>query len=265
MTIKFQNTNPTEQSILWYLQQYCEENPRNANNVKSVWIREYGKGLEGTKTAQKRLNGKTISRLENRLDKVIVDENFNFDDAEQTFVKGSKLVVGKVDKKRESYFNKLISYIKERIKGGKVEATPVVQAYSIMTPVLNKEYVQEELDSRRKKGKGSKKKVIKITSVDLLPRLRVKYSSKSDKELKLIVTEELNRLRQEFDSACEYLQKTRKEVTINNIQLNYFRLLGWKYLEDESLTIEDIHLDSIIPIVDTRIRNYMSFEYKYIQ
>ncbi len=56
MTINFQNTNPTEKSVLWYLQQYYEENPRNANNVKSVWIREYGKGLEGTKTTQKRLN-----------------------------------------------------------------------------------------------------------------------------------------------------------------------------------------------------------------
>lgn len=263
MTINFINTNPTANSMLCWLQKCCKDNPKQGANIKSVSLCEYPRGIEGKKTAQNRATKKVMARMENILDKIIIDENFDFDDAVQCFEKGSILVKGKVDSKRKSYFCKLLKYIKEELNTPAIEPQVLLQAYSTRQPVIKKGYVQEQVKQRKKPLTA--KKTIRIDKISLRDRLEKKYSERSQKEIQFILDSQLERLETEFNNTFEFLEKTRRDITIDSIKQYYYRLLGWEYLQNDRLTIEDISLNSIIPIVDTRVRNCKTPEERYIK
>ncbi|BAQ67142.1 hypothetical protein GM3709_3907 (plasmid) [Geminocystis sp. NIES-3709] len=249
--------------MLSWLQKCCTDNPKQGANIKSVSLCEYPRGIEGKKTAQNRATKKVMARMENILDKIIIDENFDFDDAVQCFEKGSILVKGKVDSKRKSYFCKVLNYIKEQLNTPAIEPQVLLQAYSPLQPVIKKGYVQEQVKQRKKPSTG--KKTIHIDKISLQDRLKKKYPERSEKEIQFIINSELERLETEFNDTLAFLEKTRRDITIGSIQQLYYRLLGWEYLQNQNLTIEDISLNSIIPIVDTRVRKCQTPEERYIK
>lgn len=263
MTINFINTNPTANSMLFWLQKCCNDNPTQGANIKSVFLCEYARGIEGKKTAQNRATKKVMARMENILDKIIIDENFDFDEAVKYFEKGSKLVKGKVDNKRKSYFYKGLNYTKDGLNTATIKPPALLQAYSIRQPVLKKGYVQEQVKQHKKPS--TRKKTIRIDKISLRDRLEKKYPERSQKEIQFIIDSQLERLETEFNNTLEFLEKTRRDITISNIKLSYYRLLGWEYLQNDCLTIEDISLNSIIPIVDTRVRKCQTPEERYIK
>lgn len=263
MTINFINTNPTANSMLFWLQKCCNDNPKQGANIKSVFLCEYARGIEGKKTAQNRATKKVMARMENILDKIIIDENFDFDEAVKCFEKGSILVKGKVDSKRKSYFCKGLKYIKEGLNTPAIEPPCLLQAYSTRQPVIKKGYVQEQIRQRKKPSNG--KKIIRIDKISLRDRLEKKYPERNKKEIQFIIDSHLERLETEFNNTLEFLEKTRRDITISSIKEYYYRLLGWEYLQNQNLTIEDISLNSIIPIVDTRVRKCRTPEERYIK
>ncbi|MGI0480560.1 hypothetical protein ACN4EE_07195 [Geminocystis sp. CENA526] len=263
MTINFINTNPKTNSMLFGLQKCCKDNPKQGANIKSVFLSEYTRGLEGKKTAQKRATKKVMARMENILDKIIVDENFDFDRAVECFVQGSILVKGKVDGKRKSYFCKGLNYIKEQHNTPAIEPKVLLQPYSTRNPVIKKGYIQEQL-KQGVKASNRNKKTIRIDKISLGDRLKKKYPERNQKEIQFIINSQLERLETEFNIAFEFLEKNRRDITIESIKVLYYRLLGWEYLQNPNLTIEDISLSFIIPIVDTRVRDWENLEDKYI-
>ncbi|MBL1210584.1 hypothetical protein [Geminocystis sp. GBBB08] len=263
MTVKFINTNPTANSMLSWLQKCCNDNLKQGANIKSVFLCEYTRGIEGKKTVQQRATKKVMARMENILDKIIVDENFNFDEAVECFEKGSILVKGKVDSKRKSYFCKGLKYIEAQKNSPAIESTELLQVYSLSKPVIDKGYVQEQVNRGKKPSKA--KKTIRIDKISLRDRLQKKYPERSEKEIQFIIDHELERLETEFNSTFEFLEKNRRDITIDSIKVIYYRLLGWEYLHNESLTIEDISLNFIIPIVDTKVGRCKTPEEKYIK
>lgn len=263
MTINFINTTPTANSMLYGLQKCCNDNPKQGANIKSVSLCEYARGIEGKKTAQNRATKKVMARMEKILDKIIIDENFDFDQAVQCFEKGSILVKGKVDSKRKSYFCKFLNYIKEQLNTPAIEPKVLLQAYSPLQPVIKKGYVQEQVKERKKPSTG--KKTIRIDRISLRDRLEKKYLERSEKEIQFILDSQLERLETEFNHTLEFLEKTRRDITINSIKGFYYRLLGWEYLQNDLLTIEDISLNSIIPIVDTRVGKCQTPQERYIK
>jgi len=263
MSIKFINPNPTANSMLSWLQKCCTDNPEKGANIKSVFLCEYARGIEGKKTAQKRATKIVMARMENILDKIIIDENFDFDDAVQCFEKGSILVKSKVDSKRKSYFCKGLTYIKEQLNTPAIEPQVLLQAYSPRQPVIKKGYVQEQLKQGKKPFNA--KKTIRIDKIRLRDRLEEKYPERSEKEIQFILDSQWERLETEFNHTLDFLEKTRRDITIRKIKELYYRLLGWEYLQNDRLTIEDISLNSIIPIVDTRVRKCQTPEERYIK
>jgi hypothetical protein len=263
MTINFINTNPTAKSMLSWLQECCSDNPKQGANIKSVSLCEYARGIEGKKTAQNRATKKVMARMENILDKIIIDENFDFDEAVQCFEKGSILVKGKVDSKRKSYFCKVLNYIKEQLNTPAIEPQVLLQAYSTRQPVIKKGYVQEQVKQRKKPLTA--KKTIRIDKISLRDRLEKKYPERSENEIQFILDSNLKRLETEFNNTLAFLEKTRRDITIRKTKVLYYRLLGWEYLQNDRLTIEDISLNSIIAIVDTRVKNWKTPEERYIK
>lgn len=204
-----------------------------------------------------------MARMENILDKIIIDENFDFNEAVECFVRGSNLVKGKVDSKRKSYFCKYLKYIKEQVKNPAIELAPLVLAYSPLQPVINKGYVQEQVNQGKKPSTG--KKTIRIDKISLGDRLEKKYPDRSEIEIQFIINSELEKLETEFNSVLEFLEKNRRDITIDGIKNSYYRLLGWEYLQKPNLTIEDISLSSIVPIVDTKVGRCKTPEERYIK
>ena len=263
MTVKFINTNPTSNSMLWWLQKSCTNNPKQGANIKSVFLTEFARGLEGKKTVQKRATKKVMARMENILDKIILDQNFDFDEAKECFVRGSMLVKNKVDNKRKSYFYKGLKYIQEQINTPVVKSKDVLQAYSPLQPVIDKGYIQAQITQGKKPLAA--KRTIRIDKINLEDRLEKKYPNSTTQERQSTIGNELARLETEFNSVLQFLKKTRRDTTIDNIKIFYYRLLGWEYLYNKSLTIKDINLNSIVPIVDTKVIGCRTPEERYIK
>ncbi|BAQ66962.1 hypothetical protein [Geminocystis sp. NIES-3709] len=220
------------------------------NNVRSALFRYYGKGLEERKTEKARFNKEMMKRMERRLAKVEINDQFNRDQFIKILEKGFDLLEIKPKQRNpiRSHLNTFLRFIEEKILN-RNQVKNEEKPYSPRNKIIDKSYIEKSKAKRKQKPKIA----LEDNPEFYLDRLEEKYPEKNKKELIEIAKNSLKNLEEEYNNFTKYhkLQKVRL-ITIKSHLCRLGRLLGW-YYQHNPITIEELNLQSIIKVIDTKV------------